>query len=160
MIALDTEKSKKRNRNQKVYSLTFKGLIFFLSGYNLPEYVDPVKGYRIREPNESDEEAAIKFQEQKKKEGDNYKHQVDKFGKILQKNGELLEYPLFQYCQSFQNDSILIPKAYQNFIKIAKAVLREISFKGLLISADQLRKDKKKLEKNLRRKKSGYTEKN
>lgn len=151
LIMFDAEESEKRNRNQKVYSLTFKGLVVFLSMYRLPEYRVAGRGSRIREPSETDEEAKSKLLEQLKRDWDTYKPKLDEFKEILRNNGELLSYPLFLHSHSFEHKPAFIPGIYQSFIKIAQAVSKEASSKWLALSGDRFRSEKRKLEKNIKR---------
>jgi hypothetical protein len=150
LIILDVEESEKRNRNQRVHSVTFKGLVVYLSKYELPEYKVPGKGFRIGEPHETDEEAKSKLVEKLKRDEDDYRSKVDSFKEILQKNGELLGYPLFSHCFSFEKKPTYIPAIYQSFIKIAKGVLKESSSKYFALSGDILRNEKREFEKNVK----------
>lgn len=145
LICLDIEESRKRDRNAKVYALTIKGLIVFLSNYNLPK--SPA-GWRARAlPSESLEEAIKKLEEKLKREFGIYRLEVDRFKEILKKNGELLQYPLFLHCHSFEQT---IPDIYENFIKIAQRILEEPPSKWHILSVNRFRTKKKKIEKSLK----------
>lgn len=145
LAKLDLERSRNKGRNATVYVPTFKGILVFLSDYHLPQHPT---GYRIRQLSEEKEEAIKKLKEKIKKGLDTYKREVEKLKDLLEKNGQMLRYPLFQYCRSLG----LHPRLYEIFIRIAQEVL-ETPFQmsgyeqSLLVRKTKLEKDLMKAEK-------------
>ena len=107
LIRLDFEKSKERGRNATIYTPTFKGVLVYLSNYNFPH----VTTYRVQKPKESDNEAREILTKKVTTERKTLMRKVKELDKILERNGEKLQYPLFQYSSSLQ----LKPRLYQLF---------------------------------------------
>jgi len=141
LIELDIPESRKRTHpSARVYRPTFKGLVSFLCYYRLKSPVT----YQIRSSSENEEEAIRKFKERVRRERDAYRDQIEELEGILQKNGELLHYPLFQYFHSFEH---VHP---EGFIKIAEGLLREPPSR-MYVTEKRLRTEKRQIERDLKK---------
>ena len=130
LIILDKELSKKKGRNATIYVPTFKGLLVFLEAYEFPN--EPRIDYSKEQKN-----ILIRTQSLKKQKND-----IDR---VLERNGKLLEYPLFHEIDSLG----LHPRLYEIFIKIAKEVLASPFISNLSTNRQYLFRDFKDQKKEV-----------
>ena len=130
LIKLDIEMSRKKGRNAKIYIPTFKGLLVFLANYPFPTGA-------IIDRSEDKKLIKIKARIPEKEK--------DKLDEILERNGKLLNFPLFEQIRALA----LHPRLYENFIEKAKLILSSPLRLQLSETEQRLVKDQKEIEKKI-----------